>query len=76
MDDKMITALQQASVLSDYGRLQNRVVELRAELESARRALRAEADRADLICYKVRDLLQARAYNEAAAYCAEKLSGR
>jgi len=44
------------------------------ELDTLRATLRVERDRADLICYKVRDLIQARAYNEAAAYCTQNLA--
>jgi len=84
MKDELEQAKDQIALLkrrladsrSDYELLKERWVGISNALEAARRATQAEADRADLICYKVRDLLAARAYNEAAAHCAEKLQGR
>lgn len=43
------------------------------ELAKARHEAKRERDAHDLTCYRVRDLLAVRAYNEAAALCAKEL---
>ncbi len=43
------------------------------ELAAARREAQGERNAHDLTCYRVRDLLAVRAYNEAAALCLKEL---